>query len=68
MSLVQVIQDGNNEVTTGDNVFQIDELVDAYQVAPCFDLEENLIFHVIENIFVMLECMYIKRNSTCYFG
>ena len=43
---VQVVQKGNDEVNTGDGVFQIDELVDAYWDASSTDLEENLIFCV----------------------
>jgi hypothetical protein len=49
---VQVVQDGNDEVTVEDDVFQLDELVDLYRVAPSTDLEENLNFHVAESIFV----------------
>jgi hypothetical protein len=51
-SHVEVVQDVNNEVITGDDVFQIDELVDVYRVAPSTNLEENLNFHVAENIFI----------------
>jgi hypothetical protein len=51
-SHVEVGQDVNNEVTVGDDVFQINELVDVYQVAPSTNLEENLNFHVAENIFI----------------
>ena len=49
---VQVVQDGNDEVTVEDDVFQLDELVDLYRVAPSTNLEENLNFHVAESIFV----------------
>ena len=49
---VQVVQDGNDEVTVEDDVFQLDELVDLYRVAPSTDLEENLNFHVAESIFI----------------
>jgi hypothetical protein len=49
---VQVVQDGNDEVTVEDDVFQLDELVDLYRVVPSTDLEENLNFHVAESIFV----------------
>jgi len=35
-----------------DDVFQIDELVDAYRVAPSTNLEENLDFRLTENIFI----------------
>jgi hypothetical protein len=34
----QVVQDCNDEVTVGDDVFQLDDLVDPYQVALSTDL------------------------------
>jgi hypothetical protein len=49
---VQVVQDSNDELITGDDVFQLDELVDPYRAALSNDLEENLNFHVIENTLV----------------
>ncbi|KAL9366701.1 hypothetical protein Peur_037900 [Populus x canadensis] len=36
----------------GDNVFQIDELIDPYQIAPSTNSEKNLDFHVAEITFV----------------
>jgi hypothetical protein len=33
----------------GDDVFQLDESVDPYRVAPSNDLEENSIFHIAKN-------------------
>ncbi|KAL9336455.1 hypothetical protein Peur_070943 [Populus x canadensis] len=36
----------------GDDVFQLDELVDPYRVALSKDLKENLIFRVPKNTFV----------------
>jgi hypothetical protein len=38
-----------------DDVFQLDGLVDSYRVALTLELEENLIFHVDENIFVDID-------------
>jgi hypothetical protein len=35
-----------------DDVFQLDESVDPYRVAPSKDLEENSIFHIAKNTFV----------------
>jgi hypothetical protein len=35
-----------------DDVFQIDELVDAYRIVPSTNLEENLDFRLTENIFI----------------
>jgi hypothetical protein len=49
---VLVVQDGNDELTMRDNVFQLDELVDPYRVALPNDLEEYSNFHIIENIFI----------------
>jgi len=49
---IQVVQDDNDEVTAIDNVLQLDELVNPYQIAPSIDLEENLNFHVTEKTFV----------------
>jgi len=48
---VEVVQDGNNELIMGDDVFQIGMLVDPYQVASSNDLEENSKFCIVENIF-----------------
>ena len=45
---VQVVQDCNDEVTMGDDVFQLDDLVDPYQVASSTDLIKrkfNLLDH-----------------------
>jgi hypothetical protein len=38
---VKVVQDGNNEVTMRDDLFQLDELVYLYQVALSTEIEEN---------------------------
>ena len=55
MGHVQVILDDNNELIAGDNVFQLDELVNPYQVALSNDLEKKSIFYVAENTFVDVE-------------
>jgi hypothetical protein len=39
--LVGSVQDRNDELTAGDDVFQLGELVAPYQVALSNDLEEN---------------------------
>jgi len=36
----------------GDDVFQVSKLVDLYQVTSSIDLEENLNFHIADNIFI----------------
>jgi len=48
---VQVVQYGNDEVTTGNDVFELDKLVNAYRVTPYTDLEKNSNFNVNENTF-----------------
>jgi hypothetical protein len=58
---VQVVQDGNDELIIGDIVFQLDELVDPYRVAPYNDLEENSIFRIIENTFVDVEVVELNN-------
>ena len=47
-SHVQVVED---EVIGGDDVFQMDELVDAYRVALFAEIE-NLDFYVIKNTYI----------------
>jgi hypothetical protein len=49
---VQVVQEDNDELNVVDDVFQIDELVDAYRIVPSTNLEENLDFRLTENIFI----------------
>ena len=51
-SCVQVVKYGNDEVTTREYAFQMDELNDLYTVALFIELEENLFFHVVENTYV----------------
>jgi hypothetical protein len=41
---VEVVQDGNDELIVGDDVFQLSELVDPNQVALSNDLETKFIF------------------------
>ena len=36
----------------GDNIFELDDLVDSYRVVPSTSLEENLNFHITESTFV----------------
>ena len=60
---VEVVQDGNDESNMRDGVFQVNELVDPYQVAPSIDLEENLIFHILKNIFVDVEELNVVLSS-----
>ena len=48
---VEVVQDENDDSNVEDDVIQVSELVEPYRVAPSIDLEENLIFHILYNIF-----------------
>jgi len=38
---VEVVQDENEDTSVRDEVFQVSELVEPYQVAPAIELEEN---------------------------
>jgi hypothetical protein len=49
---VQVVQEGNDEVNARDDIFQINELVDAYRVASSTNLEKKSNFYIVGNIFV----------------
>ena len=50
-SHIQVVQDSKDKVIAEDDVFQIDELVDAYRVVSSTDLEQNLNSLVTKNVF-----------------
>jgi len=52
---IGVVQDDNNELTMGDDVFQLGELVDPYRVSPSNDLEKNSNFHIAEKIFIDID-------------
>lgn len=52
MSHIQVVHDGNEKVTRGEDIFQLDELVDLYWVISSTELEEDLNFLVAENTYV----------------
>jgi hypothetical protein len=54
MSRVLIVEDGNNEVIEGDDVFQMDELANPYRVAPSIKLE-NPNFHVIKNTYIEVD-------------
>lgn len=51
-SHIQVVHDGNEKVTRGEDIFQLDELVDLYWVISSTELEEDLNFLVAENTYV----------------
>jgi hypothetical protein len=46
---VELVQDENEDTSVRDEVFQVSELVEPYQVAPSIDLEENSNFHVLDD-------------------
>ena len=51
-SSVELVQDKNEDTSVRDEVFQVSELVEPYQVAPSIDLEENSNFHVFDDSLV----------------
>jgi hypothetical protein len=53
MGRVEFVQDENDGLTMRDDVFQLDELVDRYQVALSNDIEENSNFCITDNIFFL---------------
>jgi len=52
---VELVQDENEDTIVRDEVFQVSELVEPYQVAPSVDLEENSNFHVFDDSLVNVE-------------
>jgi hypothetical protein len=52
---VKVVQDDNDQLNMGDDIFQLGELVDPYRVASSNDLEENSNFCITDNIFVDID-------------
>jgi len=42
---VEIVQDGNNELIVGDDVFQLGELIDSYRVALSNDLKKFIFLH-----------------------
>jgi len=49
---VVVVQDENEDTSVRDEVFQVSELVEPYQLAPSIELEENSNFHVFDDSLV----------------
>jgi hypothetical protein len=49
---VEVVQDEKEDTSVRDEVFQVSELVEPYQVAPSIELEENSNFHVFNDSLV----------------
>jgi hypothetical protein len=49
---VELVQDENEDTSVQDEVFQVNELVEPYRVAPSIDLEENSIFRVFDDSLV----------------
>jgi hypothetical protein len=52
---VEVVQDENEDTSVRDEVFQVSELFEPYQVAPSIELEENSIFRVFDDSLVDVE-------------
>jgi len=49
---VEVVQDENEHTNMRDEVFQVNELVEPYRVAPSIELEENSNFQVFDDSLV----------------
>jgi hypothetical protein len=49
---VEVVQDENEDTSVRDEVFQVNELVEPYRVAPSIELEENSNFRVFNDSLV----------------
>jgi hypothetical protein len=61
---VQVVQDVNDKVTVEDDVFQLDELVDLYRVAPSIDrLRRKIKFPCRWEYFVDVDADVEKLND-----
>lgn len=54
-SHVQVVNDGNDEVTKREYVFRLDELVDLYRVASSIEFKKNSKFYIIKNTYVHVD-------------
>lgn len=52
---VEVVQDENEDTSVRDEVFQVCELVEPYQVAPSIELEENLNIRVLDDSLVDID-------------
>jgi hypothetical protein len=50
-----VVQDEKEDTNVRDEVFQVCELVEPYQVAPSIDLEENSNFYVFDDSLVDID-------------
>jgi len=55
MSWCQVVHDSNDEVITGGDVFQLNELIDTYQLTLSTELEVDSKFYVTENTYVYVD-------------
>jgi hypothetical protein len=49
---VEVVQDENEDTNVRDEIFQVNELVEPYRVAPSIELEENSNFRVFKDSLV----------------
>ena len=52
---VEDVQDGNEDTSVRDEVFQVSELVKPYRVAPSIEVEENPNFHVFDDSLVDID-------------
>jgi hypothetical protein len=61
-SCVEVVQDENEDTSVRDEVFQVSELVEPYQVAPSIELEENSNFHVFDDSLVDVDAKELNSD------
>jgi hypothetical protein len=63
---VKLVQDENEDTSVRDEVLQVSELVEPYQVAPSIDLEENSNFCVFDDSLVNFDAeeLNVVLNSS----
>jgi hypothetical protein len=63
---VELVQDENEDTSVRDEVFQVNELVEPYRIAPSIELEENSNFHVFDDslVDVDVEELNVVLSST----
>ena len=54
----QLVHNNNDEIIEEENIFQLDEIVNSYQVILFIELKEDLNFHTTMNIYVHIDIEY----------
>lgn len=65
MGRLEVVQDKNDDSNMEDDVFQLSELVELYQVALLIGLEENSNFCFFDNIFIYVDVENLNVVLSC---